>query len=720
MSVMKHVNELGNAVWIGTDYEAVPVITHKFTAYELSNAELVISGLGYFEASLNGCLVSDDKFQPVVSDYEKREFNMMTYPCRDKFTHRIYVCKYNISELMKLGENILEITLGNGWYRQGERMAEGDVLFGSHVKTIFAVNINGRTITVSDGSETWRKSEIIYSNLFIGEIHDKTYIDKTEYPVDVLSAPESILSEQIGVPDRIIRIISPKKIGVANGKTVWDAGENISGVVRITKPEGVAVLRFAEILNEDGSLNFTSTGSEYVCRSGKPQIMTDTFIGSGIFEPKFVWHAFRYFDVEGEIDSAEVLVIHSDVPVTSEFTSSSEGLNFLYDAYIRTQLDNMHGSFPSDCPHRERLGYTGDGQVCAEAGMMLLDSREFYKKWIYDILDCQSTDNGHVQHTAPFQGGGGGPGGWGCAMIIVPYYYYRTYGDTELIKECYKPMRKWVGYLIEHSENNLVVREEPNGWCLGDWSTIGTEAPPNPLVNTYFFIRSLRMLSEMAEVLGYSEHLEEYRKLDSEMCNALYNTYFNGEHFVDERLGSDALAIDIGIAPKGLDKSVAEYYKKLGAFDAGFLSTDVIFRVLFENGHEDVALELFESELVGSFLYMKRNGATTIWESWTGVNSFNHPMFGSSTRYLFTYLLGMTYRKAGWQEIVIAPKLPKKLEYIKGSIETVRGRISVEIEQKNADVLFKITLPENVEAKFVFEENLLDLHGGQNELCLKR
>ena len=128
-------------------------------------------------------------------------------------------------------------------------------------------------------------------------------------------------------------------------------------------------MRFAENLTEEGELDFDSTGANYACASGRPQIMTDTFICDGtrrIFEPKFVWHAFRYFEVVGEIDDLEVLVIHSDCPVTARFDSPSEGLNFLFDAYVRTQLNNMHGSIPSDCPHRERLGYTGDGnfQAC--------------------------------------------------------------------------------------------------------------------------------------------------------------------------------------------------------------------------------------------------------------------------------------------------------------------------------------------------------------------
>lgn len=141
--------------------------------------------------------------------------------------------------------------------------------------------------------------------------------------------------------------------------------------------------------------------------------------------PWFTWHGFRYFELTNNAEPVRCEVVHSDCAVTSSFESGSEMLNWLYDAYIRTQLSNMHSGVPSDCPHIERLGYTGDGQLCCEAAMMLLDSQKFYKKWLEDISDCQSIGNGHVQHTAPFMGGGGGPAGWGGAIAVVPYEMYK-------------------------------------------------------------------------------------------------------------------------------------------------------------------------------------------------------------------------------------------------------------------------------------------------------
>ena len=144
-------------------------------------------------------------------------------------------------------------------------------------------------------------------------------------------------------------------------------------------------------------------------------------------------------------------------------------LNWLYEAYIRTQLDNYHGCIPSDCPHRERLGYTGDGQLTAETAMLLLDTKELYRKWYQDILDSQGAETGHIPHTAPFLGGGGGPGGWGCAVYQVPLAWAKIYGDDSLLVQGYDAILRWFDYMDAHSEKGLVVREEEGGWCLGDW-----------------------------------------------------------------------------------------------------------------------------------------------------------------------------------------------------------------------------------------------------------
>ena len=229
-------------------------------------------------------------------------------------------------------------------------------------------------------------------------------------------------------PDRVIRTIQPKLI--SKEITAFMTWRKCCGLSRAEVPEKsraneTALLRIAEEINEDGTLNFFSAGDIH-------RIQQDFYIHNGkddsLYYPRFTWHAGRYFEIIGTAEPSEFRVIHTDIKNTSEFESSDDLLNWYYEAYIRTQLNNIHCCVPSDCPHRERLGYTGDGQIASGACMTTLSAKEMFKKWMKDIADNQDRFGGHVQHTAPFYGGGGGPGGWGGAIVIVPYTTTDTMG----------------------------------------------------------------------------------------------------------------------------------------------------------------------------------------------------------------------------------------------------------------------------------------------------
>lgn len=695
-----------NSKWIGTKTNCVsPVISRRFSATTGQKASLYITGLGYFDVKINGEAITDYLFLPVASDYEPRDFSNFLYPLKDKTTNRLYYYHFDISPYMKDGENILTIQLGNGWYRQLDRVAEGDVSYGQVLKTIYKLRIDDLELC-SDGSEYWQESEVRYSNLFYGETIDPTSLKGSMHMVDVLMPPETMLTPAIGTPDKIIRTINPKLIGHYDGRTLYDVGENISGFVEVETSASAGqkvVLQFAEQIDENLSLDFESTGGLILGANGRLQIQEDVFISNGTarkYRPKFVWHGFRYFTISGQVDDVEVKVIHSDTPVTATFESDSEGLNFLYDAFIRSQLSNMHGSFPSDCPHREKLGYTGDGQVCAPAAMMLLDSREFYKKWIQDILDCQDVRTGHMQHTAPFMGGGGGPGGWGCAVVMVPYAFYKQYGDIEVLCQCFEAMVRWIEYLSERLENGLITREEDGGWCLGDWCTLGPTTIPADYVNTCYFIKSLYILEEIAELLGRTEYITHWRQLRAKSGEAIQTSYYNEEtkSYANGAQGADAYAVWCNLAGTSLAKKIAEKYDALGHFDTGFLGTDILLEVLFEYGFGETALRLLEGREMGSYLYMKQLGATTLCESWSGAGSWNHPMFGASARHLFTGVLGVQQRKgtAGYSDLIIRPFLPENLNYISGKIVTVSGSIFVSLQREMNEVVVSLSVPAGV------------------------
>lgn len=700
---------LKTARWIGAE-EAVssPVIIRRFSLEKTHKAELTITGLGYFEAMVNGQPVTQYRLLPVPTDYEPRDLTKFLYPLQDQTHHRIYCYPFEITALLSEGENVLEIRLGNGFYRQKERLCEGETFFGNLLKTVYAIEAEtekGRRLIASDGSETWRESEIRDNNVFHGEVIDYTFQPGQEKPVQVLPAPRAELSPAIGAMDKIIRVIQPKLLGERDGKRIFDAGENLTGVVRMTTtaPAGSRTsIAFAEDCSDDLTLDFVSAGSLHVSASGRPQVQMDEFITDGekrVFMPRFVWHAFRYLEVEGPFDELEICEIHSDVPVTSGFCSTLEGLQFLYDAYVRTQLCNMHGSYPSDCPHRERLGYTGDGQVCAPAAMMMLDSRAFYEKWIQDILDGQDPETGHVQHTAPLMGGGGGPGVWGAAIVHVPYAYWKQYGDRGMLETCYKPMLRWLEYLDSRSENGLVVREEEGGWCLGDWLTLEPIRISVPYVNTCCLVKMIRTVEEIARLLGRNSDLPLLAQKRARAEAAIRRTFYDAStaHYDVGDQGADAYAVWCGLEGPDMAERVSQFYNELGHFDTGFVGTDVLLDVLFRFGHADTAIRLLQSREMGSFLYMKDHGATTLWENWNGAESHNHPMFGAGARQLFEGVLGIRQREgtAGWREVTLQPCVPKG-HRVSGSLLTPVGRLSVTVDCTGGKPEMTVEAPEGM------------------------
>ncbi|MBQ2812111.1 MAG: hypothetical protein IJE63_02565, partial [Clostridia bacterium] len=311
--------------------------------------------------------------------------------------------------------------------------------------------------------------------------------------------------------------------------------------------------------------------------------------------------------------------------------SDDEVLQWLFDTYIRTQLSNVHCCVPSDCPHRERLGYTGDGQLACDAAMTCFDAKDMYLKWMQDIADSQDIYGGHVEHTAPFYGGGGGPGGWGGAIVFVPYTFYKHYGDKEVLKKYYRNMCKYLEYMENHSEESLVVRSEKGGWCLGDWCTPEKMELPEPFVNTYFYIRAMRCVREIAAIIGENVPVDMDER-EERAIRSVYNKYFDNAtgSFCNAVQGADAFAVDLGLGDERTYKNVLAKYSALGKFDTGIFGTDILVRILCERGDKDLARKLLTSrDGIGTFNYMREHGATTLWENWDGADSHSHPMFGA-------------------------------------------------------------------------------------------
>lgn len=634
------------------------------------SARLEICGLGYFLFYINGKRISDQELMPAMTDYASVLGCETTYPVwEERSAHRCRYLSFDLLPYLKAGENVLAVRLGNGWYHQTERIAEGKFVFGLP-KLWFEL-----TLTDADGRQEWIESDrqtlwhpggLLKNNLFLGEVRDlRKEPEGWQYPCADLSgwkpaqpvhAPETLLEEQTCPPDRVIRKLYPILIGEYDGRKIYDCRENIAGRVVLSclgkKGECITV-RHAEELAADGTLDFESAG-------GSDQLQQDHYICDGRIQtlhPLFCWHGFRYFETEGSCEVLCAEVIHTDVAVTSSFSCSDPVLNWLYEAYIRTQLDNYHGCIPSDCPHRERLGYTGDGQLTAETAMLLLDAKELYRKWYQDILDSQGAETGHIPHTAPFLGGGGGPGGWGCAVYQVPLAWAKIYGDDSLLVQGYDAILRWFDYMDAHSEKGLVVREEEGGWCLGDWCFPASEEKeqlPEAFINTFYYLHGLQEMMQISEKMNNKLPIQ-FVEREKNVKNAFLDAYFDPEtgEFCEGRAAGNAYGLALGLGDERTKKHLVEKYEALGRFDTGIFGTSMLLEQLFSIGAGDLAVRLLTNDSeAASFAHMKRNGATTLWERWDGRESHNHPMFGACVRLLFTQILGIRMTPAAQPPVV--------------------------------------------------------------------
>ncbi len=725
------------ASWIGCPQTVeVPVIRKCFTLLKPRSGIIEVTGLGFFSLFINGRRVTENCFTPALTDYEPRDRSHWNYPSFDQLTHRILYLTYDIQAFLRDGENVLEIQLAPGWYRQNERVCEGRMSFGTKLKALFAAEItveDGSIMHIfSDGTETWTPCEITYSNLFIGEVHDARLLEQSfeSQSVELLPSPDSLLTKQICPPDRVIRTITPKLLGKKNGKSLYDLGENTTIRVLVTAggTAGAEIrLTYGENKLNDYEVDVCSTGSHYKRPNRMSQIQQDTFICSSkkhTFCSEYVWHACRYIETEGEFDTLLAQVVYTDVAEISEFWCDNETINWIYDAYVRSQLTNLHNCIPSDCPHRERLGYTGDGQITAKSAMLILDMREAYRKWIRDILDCQDIIGGHVQHTAPFFGGGGGPGGWGNAIVVIPDEYDKHYDDRMLLEQCYPHMQKWIAYMRSRTEGDLVVREEPKGWCLGDWATLYPTRIPEPYVNSCFFVDALqrmkrisRRLDKPMDAMGYHRYAENIRQ-------ALKNKYYDlgTGSFCGGVQGADAYAVWLNLPDDERTlENLVNRYTALNQFDTGFLGTEILTKVLMEHRQENLVFQLLVTEKVGSYHFMKVNGATTLWEYMNGklpYGSQNHPMFGALVQHFFDGFLGIRQPtdNVGYQKLCIVPKLPKQMHKVKGAVKLPCGQVNVSIEREGSTLKAEIHVPEAVEAVAEYGGQEYVLKSGTNHI----
>ncbi len=710
--------------WIAPQKDINAPFVYK--VFELNNLHEYVTvnvcGLGFFELYINGKKVSEDLMNPVRTDYDDVEYKNLKYPYENITQKSVRYLTYEVSKYLQKGENILGVWLGNGWYRQNSRITEGIFDYGDKLK-MFLKLVNSDEIIESDESWNYISSPILYDNIFYGEIYDGRITPdfNNGMPMHRVKAPTGSILPQICPSDRIIRTFSPEYI--ENG--VYDIHACISGFTEIicTGNSGDKVeIYYAEALNEDGTLNFQSTVGYEEC--DRNQIQKDVYILKGIGEekytPRFVWHAFRYFKISAP-ESVEIKSVKSHYVCTvlgkrTQFNSSNELLNKIYEITLNTGLSNLHGCVPTDCNGRENLGYTCDGHLSAIMMMYNFNAETMYSKWVDDILASQNNKTGFVPHTAPFSGGGGGPA-WGSAVAIVPWNLYTQYGNKEVLSKSKDGILKWIKYLVTRKEKGLITHEEEGSWCLGEWCLPSKDLwsephlddikIPHELVSTVYFIYCIDIYLKLMKILD--ENPELWIIQEREDAIRVINSTFLCEEYANGEQGSNVFPLYIDIVPDEdkaniLESTIKRIKNNDYCFDTGTSGTRFLLDVLDKYGRNDIAIKMMLNTKYPSYGYMIEKGATSVWETWEGTGALNHEGLSSAGAWLFYGLAGIK-PNGGYKEFSIKPFFADELDSLAVKLDCEYGEIGLDWERNADGIDVEIRIPFNTLAH-------IDLNGG--------
>ncbi|MDH6358893.1 alpha-L-rhamnosidase N-terminal domain-containing protein [Parabacteroides sp. PF5-9] len=678
---------------------------------EVASAKAFVTGLGYFEFYLNGKRVGDDYLVPNFTNYSNRDMiEVAPIAIDNNFRdHRVMYLAYDVTDMLKKQENVAGAIVGDGFYDSTSRWVAS---FGS---PRFLCQLE---VTYKDGSkelicsdESWKvkESPIVMNGVYDGEIYDATKETAGWATVDcddsgwqnvvLRQAPTGKMTAHTAPTDKIVETLQPVSLTkLEDGTYEVDFGVEISGWIRLKGIRG----------NKGDTLDV-----KYICESPLG-VQKYIFNGTGneTYAPRFTWYVFSKAIISGinELTSDMLLAeaVNTDVPVTAEFKTSNELFNKINTIWQRSQLDNMHGGIVSDCPHRERSPYTGDGQVACVTVMYNFDAAALYQKWIRDMNDAQNVETGYVPNGAPWQPGCGGGVAWGSAMNIMPWEYYVHYGDRKMLADNYQAMKDQVKYMLTwltkdgtmYSQRTNINSTQPNYWMnLGDWVS-PYENPSEELVHTFYLWRCADFTARAAKALNRNEDYSYFSKVAGDVRNAFNKKFYDAENKTYGDYGSNIFALVVGVpedryedVKNTLRKEITETYG--GHLHTGIFGTQFFFETLAAHGMNEVAYEAMNKRDFPSFGHWIEQGATVTWEHWDGRGSLNHPMFGGSLTWFYRTLAGVNTdeNEPGFRHIIVKPVITAKMDDVYYSNKIPYGKVVSEIKKKGNGLEMNVTVP---------------------------
>lgn len=707
----------GNSIHV----KEAPYFRKEFnTNKSILSARAYIAAAGFYELYINGERIGDHQLDPMFTRYDRRN---------------LYVT-YDVTSNLQRGDNALGVILGNGWYNHQSTAVWFFDRAPWRNRPTFCMDLyitydDGSVKTIVTGTD-WKTSSgaIIFNSIYTAEHYDARlekngwntpgFNDQEWKNVIHRAAPSRNITAQTLQPIRHTEEIQSVEIKKLDEYTwLFDFGRNISGVtkLKIKGPEGATIrLKHGELLGNDGRIDMSNLDEHYRPTDDTDPFQTDVFILGGRnyeeeFMARFNYKGFQYVEVSSphplqlSEENLTAYFMHSDVPPAGKIHTSNNTINKMWEAANASYLSNLFG-YPTDCPHREKNGWTGDGHIAIEMGLYNFEAITIYEKWLADHRDEQQP-NGVLPGIIPSSGWGyhwANGLDWTSSLIIIPWNIYLFYGDIRLLERSYDNIKRYLDYVEENYPSGLT------DWGLGDWIPVKSRASKELTSSIYYYVDAT-ILSKTAKLLGKEEDNKKYGALADKIKDAVNGKYLDYETGI---YGSglqteQSMALYWELVPDEVkDKVTANLVKRVEAdnkhIDVGLLGSKTILNALSENGFPQLAWEVASQESFPSWGWWIVNGATTFFENWPiereHINSLNHIMFGEISAWFYKGLGGIfpDEQEPGFKNIILKPNFVTGLNSFEASHRGPYGTITSSWVKKGEVVEYRTTVPANSSA----------------------
>jgi alpha-L-rhamnosidase len=746
------ITDWHDAKWISDtfdkEFRKAPLLRKSISLEEknIKNARLYVSGVGYYEFFINGAHVSDRKLEPGYTHFDKR----------------VLYSTYDVTSMLQHGENVLAAELGNGWLNiQSLSVWEFEKARWRMRPRMIAelrITYNDGTVQTIPTDRTWKTNSgaCSFNNLYSGEVYDARLVhkgwttpgfdDKKWMPAIEVEAPAKILTSQQMPPIRVVREVKPVSMRKIDDYTyMYDMGENMTGVCRIQVqgPTGTCVtLAHGELIHDDGTLNQGNIEIYFKReKNGLPQhvdpferIQTDTYFLSGngmeTYEPRFTYHGFRYVEVTSTRpltltqESLTGLCMHTDVESVGNFACSNEILNKLVEASCNSYLGNLF-SIPTDCPQREKNGWTADGYVGMDYGLLFYDGITVYEKWMNDFIDNQR-ERGDLSGIIPSSGWGYadwiGPV-WDAALFIIPNNLYKYYGDTRAIEKMWDTCVRYLQYLETREKDGKLT------YGIGDWVFYKAKTDTHFTSTAFYWLDNV-LMAKFADLTGHDGI--KYRAKADNLKELINNEWFDAEKkmYANGTQAAQSVGLALGLVPEEHAQAVADNLVRMirdngHQLDFGMLGSKFVPAMLVKYGYADDAYKMIIRPEAPSWANWIHRGLTTLPETWVLDKDFkdaslNHAFLGDISAWMMNSLAGINPnpKKPGFAGIIIRPQFIKGISWAKGEYRSVRGLIRSEWKREGNQIELNIIIPANTEAELQLRDKSVALKTGKNQLTI--